>query len=486
MRKIISSSILLMCALFLFGGTSIAQSKVTDAEVLAHLEGTKQLSCEILSSADFRKVSSALLYKGSIQFHLDRYSLHDDSEGTIFMKDGKELLPFSCFADMLASDHFISSIQKGFVLDNATAAEIFQSMLSVIDNKPYAKGFFQNGDNWYFIRSEFFDDIEHYKVSTDGKGRITAISYSQSLDVDMPDQLSGAGNKPAKHIRDSEQIDPADSQRMVDYLNNQMKYRFEVEEKSDERIQKVSDAQFFDGNLILTEGEEGMTYEVTRPVIVMAYAGKLVHLTSERALLEDELFVQSLRKHVVKSADDAQVLADALAIIRPNELEDQVSVEPQVKDGIWLLTWEKAEAEDSGYLVKVSEKGQVEYIDYNSFNETNILKMRMKDPGFKVSYDFALTIPEDTKVDLKKGHSLPVTIQFNAMAANARGAWILTRFNGKKVGMRAGTSIESPFNDEVPDKVLTQGKHVVEYLLLPNGQSTDNPLGIVKIEINVN
>jgi len=114
------------------------------------------------------------------------------------------------------------------------------------------------------------------------------------------------------------------------------------------------------------------------------------------------------------------------------------------------------------------------------------LKLRMKDPNFKVSYDFALTTPADTKVDLKKGSSLPVTIQFNALAANARGAWILTRFNGKKVGMRAGTSIESPFNDEVPDKVLTEGQHTLEYLLLPNGQSTDNPLGLVKIEIKVN
>jgi len=486
MKKIHRISVLWMCALIVFGSSSLAQSKVTDADVLAHLEATKQLSCEILSSEDLSSVSSALLYKGSVQFHLDRNSLHDDSEGTIFMKDGQALLPFSNFVDVLTSEHFIRSIKDDFKLDNVSAAEKFQSMLSVFDNKPYAKGFFQSEDNWYFIRSEFFDDIEHYKVVTDGEGRITAITYNHSLDVDMPDQLSKAGNRPGKKANDCHIIDEKDSLQIVDYLNGQVKYRFEVVEKFDEHFQKVSDAQLFNGMLILTESEEGMNYEVSRPVIVMAYAGNLIHLTSERALLKDELFIRSLKKYVVKSSDDAKVLADALATIHPTELGDQIAAEPRVEDDIWLLTWEKDDEEDAGYLVKVNEKGWVEYIDYSVFNETSILKMRMKDPDYKVSYDFALTTPVNSKVDLKKGDSLPVSIQFNAMAANARGAWILTRFNGKKVGMRAGTSIESPFNDEVPDKVLTKGNHVLEYLLLPNGKSTDNPLGIVKIEINVN
>ncbi len=83
------------------------------------------------------------------------------------------------------------------------------------------------------------------------------------------------------------------------------------------------------------------------------------------------------------------------------------------------------------------------------------------------------------------GKDLDLVIGFNEEAANERGAWIQTVFDGKGGGMYYDSSMESPYNTDIPGKVLTPGTHTVEYFLQPSGSNTDNPLATIKLDIIV-
>ncbi len=62
----------------------------------------------------------------------------------------------------------------------------------------------------------------------------------------------------------------------------------------------------------------------------------------------------------------------------------------------------------------------------------------------------------------------------------------MTCFDGNDMGIYAGTSIESPFNDEISDKAIENQSHTLEYFLLKSGPGdTERALGVIKIDIEV-
>ncbi len=101
------------------------------------------------------------------------------------------------------------------------------------------------------------------------------------------------------------------------------------------------------------------------------------------------------------------------------------------------------------------------------------------------NYKFKLVAPTENPVTVPSGKSLDLVIEFDADAVNNRGAWIQTVFNGKGGGMYYASSMESPYNTDIPGKILTPGKHTVEYFLQPSGSDTDNPLATIKLDIIV-
>lgn len=77
------------------------------------------------------------------------------------------------------------------------------------------------------------------------------------------------------------------------------------------------------------------------------------------------------------------------------------------------------------------------------------------------------------KAVVPAGREFTVIFEFDADAVNEAGAWIESKFDGKRGGMLAGTTLESPHNFEIPGKVMTSGKHDVQFFLMVNG--TDGP-----------
>lgn len=102
-------------------------------------------------------------------------------------------------------------------------------------------------------------------------------------------------------------------------------------------------------------------------------------------------------------------------------------------------------------------------------------------PNFK----FKLVTPSENPVTIPAGQDLDMVIEFDEDAVNKRGAWIETVFNGKSAGMYGGTTIESPYNTDIPGKILISGNHTVEFRIQPSGSNTDNPLETIKLGIIV-
>lgn len=102
-------------------------------------------------------------------------------------------------------------------------------------------------------------------------------------------------------------------------------------------------------------------------------------------------------------------------------------------------------------------------------------------PNFK----FNFVTPAENPVTIEAGKDLDLVVEFNADAVNERGAWIETVFDGKGGGMYYSSTMESPYNTDIPGKVLTPGKHIVEYFIQPSGSNTDNPLASIKLDIIV-
>lgn len=167
------------------------------------------------------------------------------------------------------------------------------------------------------------------------------------------------------------------------------------------------------------------------------------------------------------------------------------------KDDLWLFVRDESFGEENGYIVQTNKKGNIVRLSYSGFTETDILRFRMQAPNFKIDYNFELEKPATTTINYKKDdlinaaaergeyEYLNVEIAFNALAVNAKGAWILTRFNQQNEGMSAGSNMVSPFTDNIPITELPTGKHQIEYLLLNPGQQIDNPLGKIILNINI-
>ena len=155
------------------------------------------------------------------------------------------------------------------------------------------------------------------------------------------------------------------------------------------------------------------------------------------------------------------------------------------KDNMWFFVREKRFDDLKGYILIVDEKNKVSYMEYTTISEESIVKIKMKDPSYKVDYKFKLVSPATNKIKVKQGEGLSVEISFDADVVNAKGAWIFTQFDGNRGGMRAGT-LESPFTGGITGGALENQFHTIEYFLMKNG-STDieNALGVIKIEIEV-
>ena len=133
----------------------------------------------------FQEISSATVYEGSIAVQLYDGTVALESSA-LFVREEQTLHSYKNAVEYLESSSFIASLQPQYLLASDKGAELFQSFLYLVDGNYFAEGFFNEGTTWYFIRDEFFGDVEAWIVETDKTGHITSITYAYNLQKKLP------------------------------------------------------------------------------------------------------------------------------------------------------------------------------------------------------------------------------------------------------------------------------------------------------------
>lgn len=471
-----------LCSTVGFSQNNAEQTKIND-----YLESTIKYRNKLIINSTSQKVLASDIIESNLTFSTgDSYS-YNTIQQQYFIKSGNKLTPFRYKSDMLASSEFIESIKsKKFKLNTEDDGVAFQSMLKLMDNER-GLGFFKEDNIWYFIRSKFFDDIKAYVITTDKKGQISMVVYENELKKTLPETLLKSGEVVQNTDSEKTIVSKKDSAFMHSYLLDKVNYVFEIFPLNFYSVNKISTISLNKCALKVTEGEEGMSSTSIISCMLVSNNNEYIKQASVNGLLEMPLFLKSLQEnYTLKTEDDARLFQYVLDDLTPVSSSDIELKTFYKKDNMWFFVREKSFDDLKGYILVVDEKNKVSYMEYTTISEESILRIKMKDPNYKVDYKFKLVKPTTNKITVKQGKGLSVEISFDADMVNAKGCWIMTRFDGYDGGVYAGSSIESPFTDGIPGGALENQHHTVEYFLLKNGaKDTDNALGVIKIDIVV-
>lgn len=465
-------------------------------EIMKYLENTVNHNYQYVDNGAFSQISNMELIEARIEVNFTNDEYGGKVIRNYLIKNGVELKKIPSPGVLIEMPEFYQSLQNNFVLKNPEDGLVLQTALNVISQEERNEGFFSIGNKWYFIRSAFFGS--YYIVETDNDGKITEIKHTKGIETDIPEEVHYRSEVKSYPDLVATEIDKNTKEQIAKFLKVNLAARFETEEgvysligSKSEFFNKISEAKLYGVKYIVEEQQGDQKYESTYYTNLITYKGKIA---SADKIWETALFLESTKKlFKLKTNNDATLFRDFL-----NEAEGKTDdLRFFKKDDLWLFVRENNFNEEYGYIIKTDEAGNILRLMYSGFTEADILRFRMQDPEFKVDFGFVLKNPTKTTFNYNKEvlfnasaeggdyEYINVKIEFNAKAVNAIGAWILTRQNGENIGMLASTEMTSPFNDDIPVSELEKGNHKVEYLLLRPGQETDNPLGIIIININI-
>ena len=485
-RNLIKNIALLLMFLFLTG-VGFAQDETESKNVIKYLESKVKYSNKLIVKNSVQTVIQSDILEADLSVNIgdpynDALIIH-----SYFIKVENDLIPFESRSKVITSSEFIEGMKKkNFKLKTEEDGIAFQSLLCSIDTER-PKGFFQIENNWYFIRTKFFDDVSAYEITTDNKASIISVKYHSKLKISIPETILGEGKKVNSNSNNNG-VTKKDSIFTHNYLLEKANYAFGSSKVELPINIKKPTVALYHCDLKYTEiFSDGVESSTTYSFMLISNSEENKICRDGKALIQSRLFAEVIRDdYKIKTKDDVkkfQYLLDALSPVSQFEIKHKTSYE---KDGIWYFVREKSFDDLYGFMVKADKQGSVDYIDYSSFKDEEILRFRMKDKNFKVDYKFKLISPTKNSIVVKKGESINIQIDFDAKMVNAIGAWILTRFDGKDMGMLASTNMESPFIDEIPAGALENPNHTIEYYLLKSGGTdTEHPLGVVTFEIEV-
>lgn len=462
-----------------------SQSDDQKMAIFNYLESTKLITIKQIADNNLSQISDATIYNADLAFDLENSGYGNSVNPAYFIKTRTENIAYRNVTDILTSDIFIKSL-NGFSLKTNEDALLLQSVLLLFDNESFNDGFFQQDNHWTFVRRSFFERAELILVSTDDKGKITAIEFKEERN--MPAYESTAAGESHKSEPIITKIPEKDSLEMLNYLTTGINYEFKIVETIYPELKPISNADFYRIELSVNQTEGNESYSMTMESNLMAYQNQFYTTTSNENLLTSSLFSQSIKPdYVIENNSDAtnfESILDILLPIYPGR--ETCKSHKKMADDMWAFTRDIAFDQATGWIVQLNDKNQIKALTNGDISEANVLRLRMQDPDFTVDYGFQLKAPKTTDISIYEGDKMEIEIAFNELPVNAAGAWIMTRFNGQNVGIMASTQMTSPFYEEVPSQELTKGEHVLEYLLLMPGEDTDNTLGEIIINITVN
>lgn len=473
-----SFSVYFICIFTVMLSTNLlAQGKGID-EVRNFIEKQVETKINCIIDRDMQQIIAADIFETDLVVNLGNEYNDVNIYSRIILKGDNKDIQFETGYTMLESPDFIQFFHKDFRLKTEKDGINLRSLFFKFDNES-RDNFFQIEDKWYFIRSEFFEKNSGYVVEVDNKGKIQSIESFYNLEIEKPAETMGDAYNILFKQSEDKNIDPAIKIAIENNLRDKANYDFELSP-----LDCDLDLQFYSGKLLYSEiYSNGTESTIEYPFVVIEKNGEIILEESESNLFSNNLFIEAmLEKFKIRDNSEAQIFQDFIDRYLDVEEEHKKFYK---EDDIWVFVREESFGDLNGLLVYVNDEGTIKSMDKSDISKENFLRIKMKDKDFEADYAFALIKPTTTSIKVKKTEEVEIEISFNEDMVNAKGAWILTRVNGEDMGFCAGTSMTSPFTDSIPCSYLGKGTHFIEYLLLPPGRNTDNPLEIFSLKVIV-
>jgi hypothetical protein len=448
------------------------------------IEHSKTINYDMaFPSPVFQEISSATVYEGSIAVQLYDGTVALESSA-LFVREKQTLHSYKNAVEYLESSSFIASINPKFLLDSDEDAELFQSFLYLVDGNYFSEGFFNEGTTWYFIRDEFFGDVEAWIVETDGTGHITAIIYSYDMQKELP-ELRGSMT-PLHDVNHYEEtfIDEHIQQHMEQALEKNLFYTLEAEPFEHTILSQVWEGTWTKAWLTTEKVDaDGYQYTSTLSIYTFDVGGDIYLFGSIEAALGFPVVIESIHPKFTLSTDEqASLFEQALDILLNDDAPDAYH---SAHGNTWLFIRDEWFGDGMGFIVKTDDYGKILSVEYSysiPLGEEIIEKEPPIDPS-TVDWTLIRLEPENDSFQIIEGEGISVALEFDAYAANQVGAWMLTELNGEFFGMNYDSAgLYSPYYDWISTDELPVGEHAFSYSLMEPGET---PLDSVSFIVTV-
>ena len=480
--KHMKKSLAIICILLVM---AIVSANSTE-HIVDALENIKVLDVQEAFTGDaLNIISTSKIYEATLGFEIpesgsimsiSRYALKD--KGTITL--------FNSEYELISSVEFLASISPDFTLKNVEDGLLFQEFFYAVDEQYFNEGFFIEGNQWIFVRDEFFGELEVWTIETDECGTITTITHEYDVEYEMPDERFENSDMSFRYEEHEENQIPQDIFAYIESsMSNDFVYEIEVSPIISGHLEKVSKASWYDCTLSIIEEDEYGTFTSIHELIAVEHNKEVSFYENINDFFSSEAFLMSMQESFLLTDEkSAELFELALDQVSNFERKEKARFE---RNGNWVFIRDEFFDDGRGFNVNTDERGLITHIEYSWEIPLEGIEVPVEEifDESLVDWNFSLIEPQNRDIELSFPLDTSVIIEVNDWAANQMGAWIGTFKGDEWVGMYASTEMESPFYDTIPGEILDYGENNISYKLLRPGNDYDNPIEQIDLSITV-
>ncbi|WP_367327714.1 hypothetical protein [Lentimicrobium sp.] len=409
--------------------------------------------------------------------------MHNDAQiaGMYILKDETGISFFENMQELYNSPEFRKAFHTKIETyeDAARLSSFFHSLYNGLSFGYY----FSIAGKWYFTTSDGgFFGADGFVITCSENGVIENVEMKYDLKFEMPGEAKRNEDKLYQDLTGFS-IPANVEEKVMMKFNEKVDYSLSTSPALEFSLGNI---EVLNGELMVTEKFSDMESVGTYPFLIIKNGDEYIPVAGKDDLLENDLYYDELKsKFALRTDADARNFRSFLDKL--SDAGPEVKSHKKIAGNAWFFANSTSFDDTLGVLVLTDENGKINAIASNSLaTKENILRLKMKDPDFKVDYEFKLVYPSETEIETTNDKDIEIEISFNEDLVNASDGWIATMANGKPVGILAASDgLTSPFGDKFPASYLGKGTHTVEYVLMKPGDDYENPLSKITIMITV-
>ncbi len=259
---------------------------------------------------------------------------------------------------ILNNDFQIKSLQNALILEKALDI-LYPISTSFGHDDLDKKAILQKGNQWFFIRGAFFDDLAGFVFSTDTSGNITSVSYSLGIPANLP------APPPQPH---SLSLTQAEEQAIHAAILARKKVEIETDitRLDNKALSRVFSAQFYDTTIIKRTSD----YSSESETILAIQKDKVITLEGPSTNQPMPELQQLLNKEFqLKTRQDASTLEETLDILYPVRSgygSDDIEHKAIRQNGNqWLFIRGVFFRDLKGYIFETDDKGNILSVNFS-------------------------------------------------------------------------------------------------------------------------